>query len=95
MTTLILAVLLALPGQLRITTTALPTAFIGIPYSFQMNATGGTPPYHWAITSGALPLGLTLSDSGLISGTVSALVPPQNLRVTIAGQQISMVIKRA
>ncbi len=54
---------------LVITTTSLPDATEGMPYSFQLTATGGCPPYHWRIASGALPPGLMLSDGGLISGT--------------------------
>jgi hypothetical protein len=34
-----------------------------------LNASGGSPPYSFAVTDGALPPGLTLSDSGEISGT--------------------------
>ncbi len=54
---------------LVVTTTTLPDATEGLPYSFQLTATGGCPPYHWRIAFGALPPGLVLSDSGLISGT--------------------------
>lgn len=32
-------------------------------------ATGGTAPYHWSVSAGVLPGGLTLSSSGLLSGT--------------------------
>ncbi len=54
---------------LVVTTTSLPDATEGRPYSFQLAATGGCPPYHWRIAFGALPAGLVLSDAGLISGT--------------------------
>jgi hypothetical protein len=57
-------------GPLRITTTALPGGQEGMPYSFQLSATGGVPPYVWSIDPNSpLPGGLTLSSSGLISGT--------------------------
>ncbi len=46
----------------------LPTATPGIPYSVSLSATGGVPPYTWT-TTGTLPPGLSLSTSGLISGT--------------------------
>jgi len=40
------------------------------PYSLTMNAFGGTQPYTWSVSSGSLPLGLTLNSvSGVISGT--------------------------
>ncbi len=55
-----------------ITTTSLPAATVGIPYSFQLQATGGTPPYTWnkygPVGSGTLPISLRISKSGLISG---------------------------
>jgi hypothetical protein len=45
----------------------------GLPFSYQLTATGGAPPYTWLIASGALPAGMTLNAStGMISGTPSA-----------------------
>ncbi|MGH3132923.1 MAG: putative Ig domain-containing protein, partial [Gaiellaceae bacterium] len=38
-------------------------------YSVTLAATGGDPPYTWSHVSGNLPRGLTLSPSGVISGT--------------------------
>jgi alpha-tubulin suppressor-like RCC1 family protein len=56
-----------------ITTTSLPDGTLGQPYSFQLQAIGGTLPYTWnkygPIGMGTLPLGVSLSRSGLISGT--------------------------
>jgi len=44
----------------------------GSSFSYQLNATGGTAPYKWVVTSGAFPAGLTLnSNGGLISGVPS------------------------
>ena len=60
-------------GPPEITSTSLPVATVGVPYSFQLQAIGGTPPYTWnkykPVGSGALPWHVTLSRSGLISGT--------------------------
>ena len=56
-------------NSFAISTTSLPTGTVGQAYSAQLNATGGTAPYTWTITSGSLPAGLTLSSSGAISGT--------------------------
>jgi hypothetical protein len=54
---------------LYITTGALPDASPGQPYSAVMEATGGTPPYAWSITSGGLPASLSLAPaSGAIDG---------------------------
>jgi hypothetical protein len=54
----------------------LPAAIQGQPYSQLVTASGGTAPYTFAITAGALPVGLTLAPSGtsgaLISGTPTA-----------------------
>jgi hypothetical protein len=37
--------------------------------SYQYGVSGGTPPFTWVVDSGTLPPGLTLSPSGLLSGT--------------------------
>lgn len=47
-----------------------PAGTVGSAYATSLQATGGTAPYSWSITSGALPTGLTLaSSSGVIAGT--------------------------
>lgn len=62
-----------LPAPLNITTTSLPNGTVGVAYNSTVAATGGTPPYTWTITVGALPAGLTLNAStGAITGTPSA-----------------------
>lgn len=38
------------------------------PYIALLEATGGVPPYRWAVVGGALPSGLELSPSGVITG---------------------------
>jgi hypothetical protein len=48
---------------------ALPAGTVGSGYSSTVQATGGTPPYIYTVTSGALPAGLVLLSSGIISGT--------------------------
>lgn len=48
----------------------LPAGVIGTLYSQTITASGGTAPYTFAVTSGALPNGLTLDPTtGIISGT--------------------------
>src|SRR5205085_7299734 len=49
--------------------TPLPSGTVNQAYSATLAATGGTPPYSWAIASGALPPGLSLNANGAISGT--------------------------
>ncbi len=46
-----------------------PDASVGSAYSFQFTVTGGTAPYTFALASGSLPAGLSLSGSGAITGT--------------------------
>ncbi len=70
---------LALPAFAQsITVTSTPAtcptpAAGGSSYSCQFNGTGGTLPYTWSISSGALPAGLNLgSSSGTLSGVPTA-----------------------
>jgi len=59
------------------TTTSLPAATLNLPYSGVITATGSTGPFTWAVTTGTLPAGLTLSNSDtasiLVSGTPTVL----------------------
>ena len=51
----------------------LPAATDGVSYSAQIIGSAGTAPYNsFVITGGALPPGLTMSSSGLITGTPTA-----------------------
>ena len=57
---------------IAIAPSALPNALNGDAYSQALTASGGTAPYTYAVTSGALPTGLSLdSATGIISGTPS------------------------
>ncbi|MEO0061734.1 MAG: hypothetical protein RLZZ08_294 [Pseudomonadota bacterium] len=49
--------------------TTLPSGKMAAAYSQTLTASGGIGPYSYAVTSGGLPEGLTLSPSGVISGT--------------------------
>lgn len=44
---------------------------VGAPYTQTLASTGGIAPVTWALTSGKLPPGLTLTSTGVISGTPS------------------------
>ena len=60
-------------GSLAISTSSLPNGTVGTTYSASLQASGGTIPYSWKLSSGSLPAGLTLSSStAAISGTPSA-----------------------
>ncbi|WP_277601974.1 putative Ig domain-containing protein [Altererythrobacter sp. BO-6] len=58
-------------ATITVTPTQLPGAIRGIAYSQQLTAAGGVAPYSFAVTSGSLPAGLTLSAQGLLSGTAT------------------------
>lgn len=64
---------LAILEELVITTPALEPAVLGQAYSQTLQAEGGDGNYTWTIDSGALPAGLSLSTSGVISGTPTEL----------------------
>lgn len=59
-------------GVMTFTNGAPPPYTVGTPYTFQFTAAGGNAPYVFTVASGALPPGLTLSTTGLISGTATA-----------------------
>jgi hypothetical protein len=60
-------------GPLEIATKDLPQGTVGQPYTGQLTAAGGAPPYRWSIPFGQLPPGLSLNpDSGVITGTPTA-----------------------
>jgi hypothetical protein len=56
-------------APLSITASQLPRGAVGAIYSQSIGASGGQTPYTWSIQSGTLPEGLTLNQSGVISGT--------------------------
>jgi hypothetical protein len=47
----------------------LPIGRVGVAYSQQLTASGGTGTYVFSVASGTLPAGLTLTAGGLLSGT--------------------------
>ena len=52
----------------------LPTVFTNATgYTASLAASGGTPPYSFAVTSGSLPAGITLASNGTFSGTSTAV----------------------
>ena len=60
------------PSLSTSTPSPLPQGTVGVAYSQTLSASGGTSPYTWSVTSGALPGGLALSSSGTISGAPTA-----------------------
>jgi len=75
-------------APLRITSTSpLPNAMVQSPYTQQLNATGGTPPYIWRCDC-SFPPGLSMGTNGLISGTPTT-AGSYNLPVSVTDQQNS------
>lgn len=48
-----------------------PNGTVGVAYTHNFGASGGTAPYTFSLSSGALPNGLTLASDGSVSGTPS------------------------
>ena len=68
--TLSISVAPAPPAPLRLNLATSFEVAKGQTFSYQPEVTGGTPPYSWAITAGALPAGLSLNaGTGAVSGT--------------------------
>lgn len=66
-----------------ITPATAPNANVGVPYSQQFLGNSGTAPYVYSTDSAALPAGLSLSASGLLSGTpTTALAQTFTIRAT-------------
>jgi hypothetical protein len=52
-----------------ISTVSLPAGAVDTAYNQTLTATGGTIPYTWSVSSGTLPVGLSLSATGVLDGT--------------------------
>jgi large repetitive protein len=73
---------------LEITMSQVPSGILSKSYSATLSASGGTTPYPWSLSSGSLPIGLTLSSAGTISGTpTSAGSFPFTVQVTDAASR--------
>ncbi|MBL8222077.1 MAG: putative Ig domain-containing protein, partial [Bryobacterales bacterium] len=60
---------------LTITTQSLPNGTVGVGYQQTLQGSGGSTPYTWSVSTGALPVGLTLNGgTGLISGTPNTTI---------------------
>lgn len=59
-------------APLHVATERLPDAASGSPYTFTLEAGGGSPPYTWEDVEETLPSWLALSPEGVLSGTPDA-----------------------
>lgn len=59
------------PDPLTITSNTLPMGREMMDYDQQLSARGGVDPKTWSIAGGTLPQGLTLSETGLLSGNLT------------------------
>lgn len=59
--------------QLQIMTRRLPDGRVGRAYSETLRTDGGTGPFTWTLEGGALPAGLTLSNTGAIVGVPTSI----------------------
>ncbi len=74
-------------GTLTFAPNTLPTGTVGVPYpATQLTAAGGLEPFTFQVLAGSVPPGLTLSASGLLSGTPTARF---NVNLTIEATDFS------
>ena len=89
-------------SPLSIATSSLPAGTVNVPYpSAALLVSGGTAPYTWTLTSGALPQSLSLSSGGTISGTptiagtASFTVQVKDAALNTASQSLNLTINPA
>ena len=63
------------------TSSSAGTGTVGTPYSTSLVSSGGTAPYTYALTSGTLPPGLSMTSGGVVTGTPTTAVSA-NVTVT-------------
>lgn len=69
---------------LAIPTQSPTNAAKGVAYSYTATNTGGTGPFTWTVSAGALPTGLTIAGStGVISGTPTGAVGKTVFTLTV------------
>ncbi len=79
---------LATAAALTITTDTLVAGMVNKAYSQTLTVSGGTPRYMWVISAGTLPAGLSLSSTGIISGTPTAAVIASSITIKVTDTSI-------
>jgi len=82
-------------APLAITTGALNTGQAGTAYSQQLQATGGTGPYHWSLIGGSLPAIFNLSPGGLLTGSPAAAISATPLTFQVMDSGSPVLTKQA
>jgi hypothetical protein len=72
-------------GLLHVATSTLPQVVSNSNVNLQLGLRGGTGPFVWSLSSGALPTGLTMSPTGAITGTVTGASSPFTVTVNDQG----------
>lgn len=70
--------------QVTVTTKSLPAVVnsSGVTFSYALGAAGGSRPYAWRVSQGALPSGLVLSMDGVLAGSPRG-TPNGNTNITV------------
>jgi hypothetical protein len=74
--------LIVICGTITVAPASLANVDIGEPYSETASASGGFGPYTFAVTSGTLSNGLTLSSGGVLSGTYNGGTGTDTVTIT-------------
>lgn len=78
------ALTLSVQPGIQITTTTLPDAATGVPYTATLTASGGTGTgYTWSLASGTLPPGFTLLTNAVLGTTGATPAPAQSYGFTV------------
>ncbi|HEY8211681.1 MAG TPA: putative Ig domain-containing protein [Myxococcaceae bacterium] len=89
---------LVVQPPLSVTKTSVADGYTGRQYADTMTAAGGLAPYTWAVTSGALPPGVTLASTGVLSGVPTAtgsfsfVVTVTDSTSTTATQSLTLIV---
>lgn len=92
----VMVVVTPLVIPLQITTASVPGITAGAAYTETFAASGGKSPYHWKLTSGTLPQGLSLTGStGILSGTTAQTGQfPVTLQVTDSSWPVQLAVSQ-
>jgi RHS repeat-associated protein len=76
-------------SQLQIVTSSLENGSVGQPYSATLSATGIVGSAAWSLIGGTLPAGLSLSSSGVLSGTPTVATSVTDLTIQLTSNNVT------